>query len=56
MNYGSYESDNDNFDYSKTDWSSEDDPCDNDMISIPDDCSPEDGAESEDDTGKSCHW
>ena len=56
MNYDSYASDDDNFDYSSTDSSSEDDPSDNDMISIPDDYSPEDGAESDDDTKKYCHW
>ena len=51
MNYDSYESDDDNFDHSSTDLSSEDDPSDNDMISIPDDHSPEDGADRNDDTG-----
>ena len=56
LNYGSYESDDNNFDYSSTDSNSEGDPSDNEMISIPDNCSPEDGAESDDVTGKCCHW
>ena len=50
--YGSYESDDNKFDYSSTDSSSEDDSSDNAMINIPDNCNPEDGAESDDDTSK----
>ena len=48
--------DNHNVDCSSNDSSFEHDPSDNDMISIPDDYSPENGAESDEDTGKCCHW
>ena len=56
VNYNSYVSDDDNCDYSSNDSSSEDGPSDSGMISIPDDHSPEDGADSDDDSGKCCQW
>ena len=48
--------DNNNFDCSSKDSSFEHDPSDNDMVSIPDDYCPENGAEIDGDTGKCCHW